>query len=110
MQFERSDVSLFRSRSTLAQKAGVPQCDLPKLAFKELADNALDAGAHVTFEYADELVWVKDSGPGLDGTDEEIADLFSIGRPLRSSKLLRLPTRGAMGNGLRVVVGLVLCT
>ncbi len=110
LQFERSEVSLFRNLATLAQKAGVPQPSLLKLAFKELADNALDAGAHVTFEHTDVLTWVKDDGPGIDGTDEEIAYLFSIGRPLRSSKLIRLPTRGALGNGIRVVVGLVLCT
>jgi hypothetical protein len=36
--------------------------------------------------------------------------LFSISRPLVSSKLLRLPTRGALGNGLRVVAGAVLAS
>ena len=46
--------------------------------------------------------------PGLDGTPEEIAELFSIRRPMRSSKLLRLPQRGALGNGLRVAAGAVL--
>ncbi len=40
----------------------------------------------------------------------EIATLFSINRPLMSSKLLRLPTRGAIGNGLRVVAGAVLAS
>ena len=39
--------------------------------------------------------FVDDDGPGIDGTPEEIARLFSIRRPLVSSKLLRLPTRGA---------------
>ena len=48
--------------------------------------------------------------PGLDGTPEDIAALFSIRRPMRSSKLLRLPQRGALGNGLRVVVGAVLAS
>jgi hypothetical protein len=41
---------------------------------------------------------------------EEIAGLFSIRRPLRSSKLIRLPQRGQLGNGLRVVAGAVLCS
>jgi len=36
--------------------------------------------------------------------------LFSINRPLRSSKLVRLPTRGALGNGLRVVCGAAVAT
>ena len=36
--------------------------------------------------------------------------LFSINRRMISTKLLRLPTRGALGNGLRVVVGAVLAS
>jgi hypothetical protein len=57
-----------------------------------------------------DLFFVEDNGPGLDGTPEEIASLFSIQRPMRSSKLLRLPQRGALGNGLRVVAGAVLAS
>jgi hypothetical protein len=57
-----------------------------------------------------DLAYVEDNGPGLDGTPEEIASLFSIRRPMRSSKLLRLPQRGALGNGLRVVSGAVLAS
>jgi hypothetical protein len=54
--------------------------------------------------------YVEDNGPGLGGTPEEIGALFSIRRPIRSSKLLRLPQRGALGNGLRVVAGAVLAS
>ena len=36
--------------------------------------------------------------------------MFSINRPLVSTKLLRLPTRGALGNGLRVVAGAVVAS
>ena len=43
-------------------------------------------------------------------TPQEIAELFSIRRPMRSSKLLLLPQRGALGNGLRVVAGAVLAS
>jgi hypothetical protein len=46
----------------------------------------------------------------IDGEPEDIARLFSIARPLVSTKLLRLPTRGALGNGLRVVAGAVLAS
>ena len=54
--------------------------------------------------------FIEDDGPGLDGGPEEIASLFSIRRPMRSTKLLRLPQRGALGNGLRVVAGAVLAS
>ena len=52
--------------------------------------------------------FVADAGPGLAGTDKQIAELYSIRRPQTSSKTLRLPTRGMLGNGLRVVAGIVL--
>ena len=41
---------------------------------------------------------------------EEIARLFSIARSMITTKLFRLPTRGALGNGLRVVAGSVLAS
>src|SRR3712207_9128722 len=47
----------------------------------------------------------RSQGDGIPGDDAEIAALFSINRPLTSSKYLRRPTRGALGNGLRVVAG-----
>ena len=56
------------------------------------------------------MFFIEDDGPGLDGAPEEIAELFSIRRPMRSTKLLRLPQRGALGNGLRVVAGAVLAS
>ena len=46
---------------------------------------------------------VADDGPGMDRV--RIATLFAVDRPLASTKLLRRPTRGAVGNGLRVVTG-----
>lgn len=108
-QFERPDWDLFRSIDTLAQKAGVPIHRLRRLVLKELADNALDSGAaNVTAGHlGGSRYFVEDDGPGLPGSPDEIARLFSINRPLLSSKLWRLPTRGALGNGLRVVAGAV---
>jgi hypothetical protein len=109
--FEREDWTLFRSLSTLSQKAGVPVHLLPRLVLKELADNALDAGGAVRVGKLEDGGWyVEDDGPGIAGDPADIARLFSIRRPLVSSKLLRLPTRGALGNGLRVVVGAVLAS
>ena len=43
-------------------------------------------------------------------TRTRLPNLFSIARPLTSTKMLRLPTRGALGNGLRVAAGAVLAS
>jgi|SRR5215471_2412248 len=108
--FEREDWSLFRTLEGLQQRAGVSKNLLSRLVLKELADNGLDNDARVTvLPLPDEGGYaVEDGGTGIDGEPEDIARLFSIGRPMVSSKLLRLPTRGALGNGLRVVAGAVL--
>jgi hypothetical protein len=105
---------VFRTVEGLQQKAGVPAKLLRRLLLKELGDNALDTGAEIRCGHIDDddedRFYVEDDGPGLDGSPEEIAELFSIRRPMRSSKLLRLPRRGALGNGLRVVAGAVLAS
>lgn len=98
----------FRTFEGLSRKAGVAQMDLGELALKELVDNGRDAAGRTTWSATPDGFYVEDDGPGLPGTDEEIAALFSVRRPLTTSKLLRLPTRGALGNGLRVVAGLAL--
>jgi hypothetical protein len=111
---EREDWALFRSVEGLEQKAGVPAVLLRRLVLKELADNALDSGSLgaglVDPDEGLDTHFIEDNGPGLDGTPEEIASLFSIRRPMFSSKLLRLPQPGALGNGLRVVAGAVLAS
>jgi hypothetical protein len=109
---ERADWTLFRTVEGLQQKAGVPAVRLRRLVLKELADNALDTDTDIKAGWIGETdtYYVEDDGPGLEGTPEEIASLFSISRPMRSSKLLRLPQRGALGNGLRVVAGAVLAS
>jgi hypothetical protein len=104
-QFERPDWVLYRSIDTLPQKAGVPTNRLCRLVLKEIVDNALDHGGHVELRSTKNGYVVEDNGPGLAAS--EIVRLFSINRPLLSSKLWRKPTRGALGNGLRVVAGTV---
>jgi hypothetical protein len=111
LKFERADWTSFRTVEGLQQKAGVAASKLRRLVLKELADNALDTGAVVRFgELPNGGYFVEDNGPGIDGLPEDIARLFSISRPMISTKLLRLPSRGALGNGLRVVAGVVLAS
>jgi hypothetical protein len=79
------------------------------LVLKELTDNGLDAGAKVSVgKLPKGGYFVEDNGPGIEPDD--VARLFSIRRPMVSTKLLRLPQRGALGNGLRVVAGAVLAS
>src|SRR6266849_2729696 len=99
LKFERADWTSFRTVEGLQQKAGVTQSKLRRLVLKELTDNALDAGARVRIgQLPDGGYFVEDGGSGIEGQPEEIARLFSIARPMISTKLLRLPTRGALGN------------
>ena len=107
--FIREDWTLFRNIETLPQKAGVKIEKLGKLVAKELADNALDiSGQCEVGLLGNNGFYVKDEGSGIES--DILPELFSFNRPLVSSKLLRLPTRGAMGNGLRVVCGAVAST
>jgi Histidine kinase-, DNA gyrase B-, and HSP90-like ATPase len=108
-KLEREDWSLFRTIEGLQQRAGVPKERLRRLVLKELADNGLDNDARVRVgELTGGSYFVEDNGTGID--PEEVARLFSIARPMVSTKLWRLPTRGALGNGLRVVAGAVLAS
>ena len=108
LKFERQDWTAFRTVEGLQQKAGVATSLLRRLVLKELADNALDTRTRVAAGEIEGGYFVEDEGPGLD--PDEVARLFSVNRPLVSTKLLRLPTRGALGNGLRVVAGAVLAS
>jgi hypothetical protein len=104
--FERPDWRLFIEPHTLPQKAGCEPDQIGRAVVKELTDNALDSGANnVTVEGNVWQAAVRDDGPGIE--PEQITRVFSVNRPLVSSKLKRLPTRGMLGNGLRVVMGAV---
>jgi hypothetical protein len=111
--FAREDWSLYTSLATLPQRAGVPAAELPRLVVKELVDNALDAAdaagrpgaVEISIDKHGNLI-VRDQGTGIvDATPNRLAALFCVARLMLSSKLLRRPTRGAVGNGLRVCLG-----
>jgi hypothetical protein len=107
----REDWTDFRNLQSLCRRAGVPVSDLAKVVVKELVDNAIDAGGMCHFDLLPGGgFYVEDNGPGIEGSDADIAELFSCGRPFLSSKHIRLPRRGALGTGLRVVAGAVLAS
>jgi DNA topoisomerase VI subunit B len=111
-EFVRADWSIYIAN--LPQRAGVPKHQIAQLILKELVDNALDEmdrvgwPGEVTLEHhADNIFTVTDRGRGFDDTPQELAYRFSIAKPMTSSKQWRRPSRGCVGNGLRVIVGAV---
>ncbi len=109
LNFVREDWTSFRTVERLSAKAGVPDKWLRRLVVKELVDNALDAGGTCRLgELPDGGFYVMDDGPGI--APEDVPRLFSVLRPMETTKLWRMPTRGALGNGLRVVAGAVLAS
>jgi hypothetical protein len=103
--YRRHDWQLFLDISTLPQKAGCQPSDLRRVVLKELVDNAADAGGRVSVTGDHGAYVVADDGHGIDPA--LVPRVFSVNRPLVSSKLIRRPLRGMMGNGLRVVAGAV---
>jgi hypothetical protein len=109
---EIKDWKRYRTLEDLRSVVGVSDiADIPRLVVKELVDNALDACEICRIGRLDEHgIFVEDEGDGIPGNDEDIARMFSVRRALVSSKYVRKPTRGALGNGLRFVTGAVLST
>jgi hypothetical protein len=105
--YSRDDWQLFPDPATLPQKAGCHPIRLRQVVLKELADNQLDeSGEAELFWFEQEKEW-EIRGPGDGPPLSAIPKLFSVRRPLVSSKLKRMVTRGLLGNGLRVVMGAV---
>ena len=81
---EQQDWVRFLTSDGLAEKAGCPPSGFDKMVVKEFADNAADIGG---FGYdVDEdkkTVSIWNGGNGL--SSQDIARLFDIKRPLRSS-------------------------
>ena len=107
MQLVREDWKLFQ-RLRLFVRAGAPA--IYTLACRKgTGGQCSDATGDCHLELVDDHSFrVTDQGAGID--PEWIEQYFSINRPMISSKLLRSPSRGALGNGLRVVTGSVIAT
>lgn len=99
----------FRVAEGLAMECGVEEEYLIQLAIKEAVDNALDEAGTCKIEISKPKIIISNDGMGIKGDDKHIAKLFSIRRPHLSSKI-RQVSRGALGNGLRVIAGVTLVT
>ena len=112
-QVRRPDTLQFGSLEGLERMAGVSRHRLRRLIVKEATDNALDEcdrvgrPGQVSIRREGDRITVTDAGRGITGDAAALADLFSSGRAMLSAKFLRLPERGALGNGLRVLVAAV---
>jgi hypothetical protein len=100
----------FLHLATLPRKAGCGPEDLPRLVYKEAADNACDAGQIIlvkswTDPNGNRGVCLKDDGPGLES--EQVLIIYSPNRAQFSSKHIRRILRGLLGNGGRVIGGAV---
>jgi hypothetical protein len=116
-QVRRPDTLQFRTIEGTCRMAGVPAHRLRRLIAKEATDNALDAcdrtnmpgNASIDSDLVNgvDRYTVTDQGGGIDGDASALADLFSTGRAMLSGKYWRMPTRGVLGNGLRVLCAAV---
>jgi hypothetical protein len=103
--YEVSDWRQFTDRNTLPMQAGASWEDLPALVLKEIADNACDESSEVEIALTAAGWRISDRGLGID--PDEVPRLFSVNRPMLSRKRTRLPRRGMLGQGLRVVAGYI---
>ena len=96
----------FMLETTLCRRAGCASDALAMVAAKELVDNALDVSPlGIEVDVIENGLVVRDHGPGL--IEPKILELFSVKRESMSSKRWRQARRGALGNGLRVVMGVM---
>lgn len=99
----QEDWKRFMTPEGLSEKAGVPKGQFRKMIIKELIDNACDVGGGRLIFIHNNVLEFHDDGPGIP------LKALSIKRPLVSSKHWRLGERGALGNGLRAVMGALYC-
>ncbi|MDB4213988.1 hypothetical protein N9741_03915 [Octadecabacter sp.] len=100
---EQQDWMRFLTSEGLAEKAGCPKSMFTKMIVKEFADNAADIGNYkYKIDLTDQIVAIKNGGDGI--SPDDVHKIFSIKRPLRSSKHWRKGERGALGNGIRAAL------
>ena len=103
MTIEQPDWMRFLTSEGLAEKAGCPKDMFPEMIAKEFADNAADIGGYsYKINQPIQKLVISNGGEGI--SSDDVAKIFSIKRPLRSSKHWRRGERGALGNGIRAAL------
>ena len=105
----------FFTVSTLETQTGFPKEWFPDVILKELIDNALDGcetagvapGIVITVDRRDDLlaISVTDNGLGLD--PDTVARIADFATRTSDKAVYRKPSRGAQGNALKTVLGIV---
>lgn len=102
----RQDWVAYTQAQTLCAEGGCSEDQLVRVAVKEITDNALDASPRgIEFSHHDRTFTIRDFGGGL--APDRVLRIFDITRESLSSKRWRMARRGALGNGTRVVMGVV---
>jgi hypothetical protein len=91
---------------SLPMQAGCTNGELAALVLKELVDNALDQGG-ASLDHRDGCWIVADRGAGID--PDRVPLIFAVDRPQESTKRIRLPARGSLGHGTRIIAGFAAC-
>lgn len=113
--FHRDDRTFSNfQEAELRKLCGVSQGEWPLYVVKELLDNASAAleessskAPMITVTIDDDYIEVADSGSGItDQVLDKVLDFSSFGGSNRHHKL---PTRGAQGNAIMTIVGIVSC-
>ena len=112
--FEISRAADFFSVAALRTQTGVSENLWTAMCLKETADNGLDAseaqgiapeiGITLERDGGDLRLSVSDNGPGM--TPELVSRILNFTTRTSTNLRRRAPTRGALGNALKTIVGL----
>jgi DNA topoisomerase VI subunit B len=108
--FRTSRLLAFASERELTAQIGHRREQWPRVAVKELVDNAIDAceergiPPEIRVRVAHDRIEVGDNGPGI--AEDVVADVLDFAVRVSSRKAYVGSTRGAQGNALKTLVAM----
>jgi hypothetical protein len=108
--FRTSRLLAFASERELTAQIGHRREQWPRVAVKELVDNAIDAceergiPPEIRVRVAHDRIEVGDNGPGI--AEDVVADVLDFAVRVSSREAYVGPTRGAQGNALKTLVAM----